>query len=239
MLLFLIHVQHLHWGKLIAYVVVAELRAHLLFLLLGTCIKICFRAWCLLIFTVMETYCFSIQCWGPDCCFFLLHCTACCCFVSSKLTLTSPDAQVHFILALQWVDDIGLLLAIHIISCKCILKLWLFFYHTHSRNLDNHRFTSASKVPAAFTKIHIVSLCVCFVQLLFMCLKIWLPILLMVELLVFYVLLLLPANICSNAADLLRLSVYIVWVVAWHMYYDAVMCDVDFCCDEKQLMSEC
>lgn len=171
--------------------------------------------------------------------FFLLHCTACCCFVSSKLTLTSPDAQVHFILALQWVDDIGLLLAIHIISCKCILKLWLFFYHTHSRNLDNHQFTSASKVPAAFTKIHIVSLCVCFVQLLFMCLKIWLPTLLMVELLVFYVLLLLPANICSNAADLLRLSVYIVWVVAWHMYYDAVMCDVDFCCDAKQLMSEC
>lgn len=71
-----------------------------------------------------------------------------------------------------------------------------------------------------------------------MCLKIWLPTLLTVELLVFYVFLLLPANICSNAADLLWLSVYIVWVVAWHMY-DAVMRDVDFCCDEKQLMSEC
>lgn len=72
-----------------------------------------------------------------------------------------------------------------------------------------------------------------------MCLEMWLPTLLMVELLVFYVLLLLLANICSNAADLLRLSVYIVWVVALHTYYDAVMRDVDFCCDEKHLMSDC
>ena len=172
--------------------------------------------------------------------FFLtaLHRILCFCFLLAYSNQSWCSGSFYIGFTVSWWYWLTLCYKYYFLSVH-LQVISVLLQHTPSRNLGNHRFTSASKVPAAFTKIHIVSLCVCFVQLLFMCLEMWLPTLLMVELLVFYVLLLLLANICSNAADLLRLSVYIVWVVALHTYYDAVMRDVDFCCDEKHLMSDC
>ena len=139
----------------------AELRAclcfGLLFLSLGTCIEMCFSAWWCS-FTVMKhnVLIFSVE--AQIVFFFFFYCIALhvvVCFLlaysnqswgSRSFYIGSTESWWH------WVT----------ISWQCILKLWLFLYHTPCTNLDNHWFTSASRVPAAFTKIHIVTLCVCF-----------------------------------------------------------------------------